>query len=159
MTKGLGSEPVEPVRETGIGDETAGQAPPRALDVVLVGAVLEAAALGAAVVWAVLDLVAGRSTNPGATAALGVFLLAVAAAVVAAARALRRGARRARGLLVTWQVLQAASAWTLLGTPDAPAALPWAAGAALVLAVVVLVAVLSPASLAYTAAHDVTPED
>lgn len=128
--------------------------PPRALDVVLAGAVVEAAVLGAGVVWAALDLVRGRSEAPGASIVLAVFLAGVAAALVAAARALRRGARRARGLVVTWQLLQAATGLTLLGVQDAPAALPWAAAGAIGLAVVVVAAALSPASVRFTAERD-----
>lgn len=132
-----------------------GPAPrPRALDVVLAGVLIEAAALGAGVVWAAVDLVRGQSDAPGASAVLALFLAGTAAAIVAAARALRRGARRARGLLVTWQILQAASAFTLLGVADPPAALPWGAGAAILLAFVVLAAALTPASLRFTAAAD-----
>lgn len=130
--------------------------PPRALDVVLAGVLIEAGALGAGVVWAVVDLARGRSDAPGASAMLALFLAGTAAAVVAAARSLRRGARRARGLIITWQLLQAASAFTLLGVADPPAALPWGAGAAIVLAVVVVAAALTPASLQFTAANGAT---
>ena len=128
--------------------------PPRALDVVLVGVLIEAAGLAAGVVWAAADLVRGRSEAPAASIVLAVFLAGTAAAVVAAARSLRRGARRARGLIVTWQLLQAASGLTLLGVADPPAALPWAAGAAIVVAGVVVAAALTPASLEFTAARD-----
>lgn len=128
--------------------------PPRALDVVLAGVLLEAVALGAGVVWAAADLARGRSGSPGASIVLAALLAGLAAAVVAAARALRRGARRARGLVVTWQLLQAASGMTLLGVADPPRALPWVAGAAIVLAAVVVTAALSPSAVRFTAAHD-----
>lgn len=131
-----------------------GTRPPRALDVVLAGAVVEAAALGAGVVWAVVDLVRGQSEAPGASVVLALFLGGVAAAVVAAARALRRGARRARGLLVTWQLLQVASGVTLLGVADPPVGLLWGAAAAVGLAAVVLGAAFTPASLQFTAARE-----
>ena len=133
--------------------------PPRSLDVVLAGAVLEALGLGAGVVWAAADLVRGRAEASVAVAALALFLAGVAAAVVAAARALRRGSRRARGLLVTWQLLQAASGLTLLGVADPPPGLPWAAVGAIALAVVVVAAALSPSALRFAAEHDAVGED
>ncbi len=144
--------PVAPSGPAGPDSSTA--PPPRALDVVLAGAVVEAGALGVGVGWAAVDLVRGRSEAPGASIVLAAFLVGVAAALVAAARALRRGARRARGLVVTWQLLQAASGLTLLGVADPPAALPWLAAASIVLAVVVMAAALSPASLRFTAEHE-----
>ena len=128
-----------------------GSRPPRTLDVVLAGAVLEAGALGAGVVWAVVDLARGDVDTPAAGIVLALFLAGVAVAVVAAARSLRRGARRARGPVVTWQLLQAASGLTLLGVADPPAGLPVAAGGAVALAVGVLVAALSPSAVRYTA--------
>lgn len=140
----------EPPRAATSGSEP-GPRPPRALDVVLAGVAVEAAALGAGVVWAVVDLVRGRSDSPGASVVLALFLVLVGAGVLAAARALRRGARRARGLVVTWQLLQAASAATLLGAADAPAGAWWGGVSAVVLAVVVLVAALSPSALRFTA--------
>ena len=134
---------------SGWGDP-APERPPRALGVVLAGAFVEAVVLGGGVVWAVVDLVAGRSGSPGTTVALAVLLAGIAAALVGAARALRRGARRARGLIITWQLLQITSGLTLLGVPDAPQVLPWAA---VLLAAVVAVAALSPAALRFTAAQ------
>lgn len=136
-----------------------GTRPPRALDVVLTGACLEAAVLGGGVVWAAADLARGRSGSVAATVALAVLLAAVAAALVAAARALHRGARRARGLVVTWQLLQIASGLTLLGVPDPPRALPWGAGAAVLLALVVAAAALSPAALAFTGTYAARDEE
>lgn len=157
MTNGLGSRRVTPVSDTPAADD-AGPAPaprpprpPRALDVVLAGAVIEAAGLGAGVVWAAVDLVRGRSEAPGATVLLALLLAGTGTAVVAAARALRRGARRARGLVVTWQLLQAASGLALLGVADPPAGLLWGAGAAIALAVVVAAAALAPAALRFAA--------
>lgn len=142
---------------TGIGDgspadgsETAGR-PPRALGIVLGGAVLEAVGLTGGVVWAAADLLRGRSEAPGASVALALFLAGVAAAMVVAAGALRRGARRARGPVVTWQLLQAATGLALVGAAEPPSALPWASAAAILLAVVVTAAALSPSSLRFTA--------
>lgn len=150
---------MNPLSDPAAADRVAGDGrPPRALDVVLGGVALEAVVLGAGVVWALADLVAGRSTAPGASVALAVILAVAAASVVAAARALRRGARRARGLVVTWQLLQATSGVALLGTPEPPAALLWVAGGAVALALVVLAAALSPAATRFVVAHDV-PQD
>jgi len=110
-------------------------------------------------VWALADLVSGRSEATAASVVLALFLLGVGAVVLAAARSLRRGARRARGVLVTWQLLQAATGLTLLGVADPPAALPWAAGGAVGVAVLVAGAALSPASLRFTAAHEPAAQD
>lgn len=140
------------------GDPAPGARPPRTLDVVLAGAVVESAVLGAGVVWATADLVRGRADAPGASIVLALFLAGVAAALVTAARALRRGARRARGPVVTWQLLQAASGVTLLGVADPPAGLPVAAGAGIVLAVLVVVAALSPSTTRFTAAQEAAEE-
>lgn len=142
---------MTPVPGPTVPEDASARRPPRALDVVLAGAVIEAAGLGAGVAWAAVDLVRGRSEAPGASAFLALLLVGVAAAVVAAARALRRGARRARGVIVTWQLLQAATGFTLLGVAEAPEALILGAGAAIGLAVVVTAAALAPTSLRFTA--------
>ena len=47
------------------------------------------------------------------------FALGVALVLAAAARGLARGRRGARGPILTWQVLQAVTATTLLGVPQA----------------------------------------
>ena len=145
---------MSPVPAPTAPDDAPARRPPRALDVVLAGAVIEAAGLGAGVVWAAVDLVRGRSEAPGASVFLALLLAGIAAAVVAAARALRRGARRARGVIVTWQLLQAATGVALLGVADAPDGLIVGAGAAIGLAVVVTAAALAPASLRFTADPD-----
>ena len=75
--------------------------------------------------------------------------LAVGAALVAAARALRRGSGRARGPLVTWQLLQAATGAALLQAHPRPAGPAGGAVAAVTLAVLVVAAVLSPAAIRF----------
>jgi len=103
---------------------------PGSVAVGVAGALLEAAGLlVAAVAWLVT--------------------LAVGAALVAAARALRRGSGRARGPLVTWQLLQAATGAALLQAPGRPAGLAGGAVAAVTLAVLVVAAVLSPTAIRF----------
>ena len=75
--------------------------------------------------------------------------LAVGAALVAAARALRRGSGRARGPLVTWQLLQAATGAALLQAHPRPAGPAGGAVAAVALAVLVVAAALSPAAIRF----------
>lgn len=130
------------------GGSAGGGHPPRVVDAAVAGVLLEAVALVAGAVWAVVELVTGRATATGA--GLAVFALAVAAVLVGAGRALRRGSRRARGPVLTWQLLQAATALTLFGIDGAPVALPWGAAVALALAVGVAAAVLSPPALRHT---------
>jgi hypothetical protein len=89
----------------------------------------EAAALLALAVWWITGLrVAGIR---GAEVFLIAFAIGVAAVLAASARALARRRRAARGPIVTWQVLQAVTAATLLGVPQARAwaglALGWSA--------------------------------
>jgi len=103
---------------------------PGSVAVGVAGALLEAAGLLVAVVaWLVT--------------------LAVGAALVAAARALRRGSGRARGPLVTWQLLQAATGAALLQAHPRPAGPAGGAVAAVTLAVLVVAAVLSPAAIRF----------
>lgn len=101
--------------------------------------------LGVTFWWVGVAVVVGTST-PGTAVFLVLFAGAVSVALVAAARALRRGSRRARAPLVTWQLLQALVAVTLLQAVDPPTALLWGVGLAVVLAGGVLATVLSPAA-------------
>lgn len=106
---------------------------------------LQAAALLAAAVALVADLFRGTPL-PGASAALAVIALAVAAALAWAGLALLRGGRRwARSPVLTVQLLVAALAVVAWTTATAP----WPA-VALALAVVVVVALLVPAAVAWT---------
>lgn len=100
----------------------------------------------------VTDLVRGTQLA-GATVALAVIALGVAAALAGAGRALLRGGRRwARSPVLTVQFLVGALAVAAWGT----APLPWPA-VALGLAVVVVVALLTRAAVAWTVPGRPTP--
>lgn len=100
---------------------------------------VEAAGLIGVVLWWAGTVLSG---GPGRTSELflAAFALAVAAALVAGARALYRRGRGSRGPLITWQVLQAATATSVLGVP---AAAGWAV-AVLVLSAAVVALLLVP---------------
>lgn len=122
---------------------------PGSVAVGVAGALLEAAGLlVAAVAWLVTLAVDGSRALGVAIFLVG-FALAVGAALVAAARALRRGSGRARGPLVTWQLLQAATGAALLQAPGRPAGLAGGAVAAVTLAALVVAAVLSPTAIRF----------
>ena len=106
---------------------------------------LQATAALVAAVALVVVLVRGAQL-PGASATLAVIALAVAAALVLATVALLRGRRRwARSPVLTVQFLVGAMA--VAGWTTAPA--PWPA-VALAFAVAVVVALLTPAAVAWT---------
>lgn len=118
--------------------------PPWAVRAAALGAVVEAALLVVgAVAWTAV-LVTGGLDSPAAGVALVVLMLGLAAVLVLAARALRRGSRRARGPLVTWQLLQGATAVALLQSPDRPGGVTAGAVVAVVVALGVVAAILSP---------------
>ena len=87
---------------------------PVLLRVALVLVLLEAAALTTVSLWWLVVLVAEGSQALAVALFLLVFGLGVAAVLVAGARALLAGSRRARGPVITWQLLQGATAVTLL---------------------------------------------
>lgn len=106
---------------------------------------LQAAAALAAAAALVVVLVRGAQM-PGASAALAVMALGVAAALTAAGVALWRGGRRwARSPVLTAQILLGAMA--VAGWTTAPA--PWPV-VALACAVVVVVALLTPTAVGWT---------
>lgn len=109
----------------------------------LLGVLVEVAALAAAGVVLLAEVVLGRAASAASTAATGAFAVFVAVLLAAAARALWRGRRWGRGPLVTWQVLQAAVALSQIGSP-------WLVGGLVALAVAVVLGLLSPASIAAT---------
>lgn len=79
----------------------------------------EAAVLvGMAVVF-VTDVVRGDAPGVAPALALTVFFIGFALMLAGSVRALWRGQRWGRGPVITWQVLQAASAITLTGVPAA----------------------------------------
>ncbi|MCL3862749.1 hypothetical protein [Actinotalea sp. K2] len=130
---------------SGAEDPGPGPRPPvlaLALGLVLV----EAAGLVGFALWSLVSVLTQGTDTLGVALALVLFCLAVAAALVAAARAVHGGRRAARAPLVTWQLLQGATAVSVLRAAGAP--LAWAA---LVAAVVVLVALLSPPVVRFTA--------
>ena len=98
------------------------------------------ALLGAAGLLIVLAI-RGRlstTTDPWPTAVLVLLAVALALGLAAAARSLAHGGRGGRAPVITWQLLQAATAITLLGAPAARIG----AVVALVLALAVLAAVV-----------------
>jgi len=113
------------------------------------GLLVEAAALGVVAVAAVVSLVRNGSSDLAVALALVAVALGTGALLVVGARALRRGARRARGPVVTWQLLQAATALAILQVPGRAAVAAAGAALAVVLAVVVTVALLTPAAVAH----------
>jgi hypothetical protein len=106
---------------------------------------LQAAVLVGLAVGFSADLVRGRTQLAGATLFLVVFTLALAAALVLAARALWRGRRWGRAPVLTWQLLLVVMAvgW-IRAEPTV-----WAA-AILASAVVVIVTLLLPRVVSVT---------
>lgn len=115
---------------------------PRAWTVAALLVVIEAVGLAGVVVWWLVTAVGGRMQGPSEPF-LAAFALAVAVALLAASRMLVRGRRGARAPVITWQLLQAATATTVLGVPQA---VGWAVGA-LVLSGLVVVLLLLPVEL------------
>lgn len=111
----------------------------------LLGVLAEAAAVVAAAGLLVTDVVTGQAHQVGSTLAIAVFLVGIAALLVGSARALAHGRRWARGPVLTWQLIQAASGATQLSTSPVVGAL------LLGVALVVVVGLLAPASIAATA--------
>lgn len=124
---------------------------PRPLVVTLAAAaaLAEAAALAAGAVAWLGQLVLRGSTMLGVAVFLILFALGVAAVLVAGARALRRGSRRARGPLITWQLLQVATALAVLQVPGRPGWLAGGAAVALGVALGVAGALLTPRAAAF----------
>lgn len=92
---------------------------------------VEASALALAGGAALVLVLTGRGGYPVVGLALGGTALAVAAGLVGAVRALRAGRARAVAPVVTWQLLQGATAGAVLGavtpqTPGVVVVLAWA---------------------------------
>lgn len=94
--------------------------------------------LGAAGLLVVLVIRGSVAADPGPTAVLVLLAVALALGLAAASRSLARGGRGGRAPVITWQLLQAATAITLLGAPAARIG----AVVALALALAVLTAVV-----------------
>lgn len=122
--------------------------PTRLAVAALGGLVVEAVALVGVAGWVLVTVVAAGSTSLGVALFLAAFALGVGALLVVGARALLRGAPRARGPVVTWQLLQAATAVAVLGVPGRTGAAAGVAVGGIVLAVVVVAGVLSSPSAA-----------
>ncbi len=108
------------------------------------GLLLEAAALVVGAVWALVVVVSGGADSIAVALSLAAFALVVGALLAVASRAVRQGRERARGPVLTWQLLQAATAGTLIGgagdaTPVAARLAFWAAALLAVLVVGALV--------------------
>ena len=102
--------------------------------------VLEAFALVAVAGWWLVRVAAAGSQNLAVGLFIAVFCLGIAAMLVVAARAVRRGRRGGRSPLVAWQLLQGATSVAVLQVAQGPVAVVgWAAlGVAAVVLVVLL---------------------
>lgn len=118
---------------------------PRLLALAVAVVFAEAAALAVGGGVLVLDVLRGRAEYVGSTLGIALFAWALAALLAGAARALARGRRWGRGPVMTWQVLQGA-----VGFLQLPG-MPWFAAALIGSALLVLVGLLAPASIAATA--------
>lgn len=108
-------------------------------------AVLEAVVLVGLAGWGVVQLVTGGPSAVGVVVFLVLFGLAVAAALVASARALWEGRRTGRAPVATWQLLQGATALAFLEATGSP--LAWAL---LGFSVLVFLLLLTRPVVAYT---------
>lgn len=112
--------------------------------VVLGGLLVEALLLAAAAVLAGRQVVSGASRSPGTGAALAAVALGMALVLALAGRAYARGGR-GRGFVVTWQLVLAGSAGTVIGAGPTAGLLVLAWFVVLV-AVVVVVGAMADAS-------------
>ena len=150
------ADPADGTNDERVGGDAAPSARSRAVarTAVAVLTIAEACGLLGVALWWASGAIRGGEVR-GSEAFLAVFALAVAAVLVASVRLLVRGRRGARGPVVTWQVLQAATATTVLGVP---AARGWAAGA-VVVAVVVVALLLVPGVAAVRSGVDPAPPE
>lgn len=126
---------------------------PATVRTALVLVLAEAAALTVAALGWLVRVVAGAVEGTSVAWFLVTFVMGVAGVLVLSARTLRRGARGGRAPVVTWQLLQAATAVTVL---QGGAALPvtMVAVLALVVGAVVVGLLVSRSAVAATAASD-----
>lgn len=120
---------------------------PGAFPVALICLAAEALALAGAAVWVLVTVALHGSAHLGVALFLAAFALGVGALLLVGARALRRGAARARGPVVTWQLLQAATALAVLGAPGRTGVAGAVAVVAIVLSAIVVVGILSRPAL------------
>jgi hypothetical protein len=127
---------------------------PPVLLLVCVLVVLEAAAfVGLGSAWAV-DLVRGTAQLPGATAFLALFGLGIGLLLGLAARALWRGRRWARSLVMMWQILLVVLSLGWLGTGVSV----WGV-VVLVVSVAIAIGLLLPAVVRVTTGRQGAAED
>ncbi|WP_341358654.1 hypothetical protein V5H98_12870 [Georgenia sp. M64] len=119
----------------------AGPTPPPPLLGALAVVALEALALVVAAVVLVAETVRGLALDVGSAVALAVFFVGFATLLGGAGRALWRGSRWGRGPVITWQLLQVATALALAGSLPGWLPVVLVAGA-----VVVVAGVLWPSS-------------
>lgn len=119
---------------------------PRTLLALVVLVLVEAAVLAGLGLWWLVVLVVGDVQDVGVALFLIGFTLAVAAGLAAGGRALLHGRRGARAPVVTWQLLQGATAVAVLqGTATSPAGETtlWLARLAILVAAAIVVLMLS----------------
>lgn len=119
---------------------------PRTLVVTVLAVLAEAAAFAVLGVWWAFALVVGRTENVSVVLFLIVFALGVAALLALGARALLAGRRGARAPVITWQLLQGATAVAVLqGAVNGAAegATPWLARFVLLVSAGVVVLMLT----------------
>lgn len=146
------STPASPKDLRGAGETPPGTVP-RALAVALGVLLAEAAVLGTAAAWFVVELVRGTTADLPLAVFLVVFAAGISAALVLAARALRGGRRGGRAPAVGWQLLQGATAVTVLQVEGVAPGPLWSARAALLAAVVVVVLLMTPRVVRFTTAE------
>lgn len=113
--------------------------------VALVVAGLEGLLLIAAAAWSIVDMVRNDFEGAAVSVALSVFMLLFVGLLVLGIHALWLGRRWGRGPVLTWQLLQAAIAVSVIGiAPN------WAVYPVLLASLVVGVGLLLPASVAAT---------
>ena len=127
---------------------------PPVLLLVCVLVVLEAAAfVGLGFAWAA-DLVRGRAELPGATLFLAVFGVGIGLLLALAARALWRGRRWARSLVMMWQILLVVLSLGWIGTGVSV----WGV-VVLVVSAVIAVGLLLPAVVRVTTGSGTAADD
>jgi hypothetical protein len=121
---------------------------PAFLRALVIGVLVEAIGLVAFAVVLLGELLTGGSSSLGVSLFLVLFLLGVAWVLVVSCRALLAGRRSGRGPVVTWQLFQIIGSIAAIGSSTGIVVA--GAWAALVLAVVVGVLLMTPAVTAAT---------
>lgn len=113
--------------------------------IALVVAGLEGLVLVGAAVWSIVSTARAGFEDAAVAVALAVFMLLFVGLLVLGIHALWLGRRWGRGPVLTWQLIQAAIAFSVIGIGP-----PWAVYPTIVASVVVGVGLLLPASVAAT---------